>query len=44
MQRQVVRITRQELYEKMWLRPAISLAEEFGNSGRGLGNAATNRG
>jgi hypothetical protein len=37
MQRQVVRLTRQELYEKMWLRPAISLAEEFGISGRGLG-------
>jgi hypothetical protein len=36
-QRQVVRLTRQELYEKMWLRPAISLAEEFGISGRGLG-------
>ena len=37
MQRQVVRLTRQELYEKMWSRPAISLAEEFGISGRGLG-------
>ena len=37
MQRQVVRLTRQELYEKMWLRPAISLAAEFGISGRGLG-------
>ena len=37
MQRQVVRLTRQELYEKMWLRPAISLAEELGVSGRGLG-------
>src|SRR5260370_39019473 len=36
MQRQVVRLTRQELYEKMWSRPAISLAEEFGISGRGL--------
>jgi len=38
MQRQVVRLTRQELYEKMWSRPANSLAEEFGISGRGLGN------
>ena len=37
MQRQVVRLTRQELYEKMWLRPAIALEEEFGISGRGLG-------
>ena len=37
MQRQVVRFTRQELYEKMWSRPAIALAEEFGISGRGLG-------
>ena len=37
MQRQVVRLTRQELYDKMWSRPAISLAEEFGISGRGLG-------
>jgi hypothetical protein len=37
MQRQVVRLTRQELYEEVWLRPAISLAEEFGISGRGLG-------
>jgi hypothetical protein len=37
MQRQVVRLTRQELYEKMWSRPAIALAEEFGISGRGLG-------
>ncbi len=36
-QRQVVRLTRQELYEKMWSRPAVSLAEEFGISGRGLG-------
>jgi hypothetical protein len=33
MQRQAVRLTRQELYEKMWSRPAISLAEEFGISG-----------
>ena len=41
MQRQVVRLTRQELYEKMWLRPAISLAEEFGISGRGLGKICT---
>ena len=37
MQQQVVRLTRQELYEKMWSRPAIALAEEFGISGRGLG-------
>ena len=37
MQRQVVRLSRQELYEKMWSRPAIALAEEFGISGRGLG-------
>ncbi len=37
MQRQLVRLTRQELYEKMWLQPAIALAEEFGISGRGLG-------
>jgi hypothetical protein len=37
MQRQIVRLTRQELYEKMWSRPAIFLAEEFGISGRGLG-------
>jgi hypothetical protein len=37
MQRQVVRLSRQDLYEKMWSRPAISLAEEFGISGRGLG-------
>lgn len=37
MQRQAVRLTRQELYEKMWSRPAIALAEEFGISGRGLG-------
>jgi hypothetical protein len=34
MQRQVVRLTRQELCEKMWSRPAISLAEEFGISGQ----------
>ena len=37
MQRQGVRLTREELYEKMWSRPAIALAEEFGISGRGLG-------
>ena len=37
MERQVVRLTREELYEKMWSRPAIALAEEFGISGRGLG-------
>jgi hypothetical protein len=37
MQRQVVRLRRQELYEKMWSRPAIALAKEFGISGRGLG-------
>lgn len=37
MERQAVRLTREELYEKMWSRPAISLAEEFGISGRGLG-------
>lgn len=37
MERQAVRLTRKELYEKMWSRPAISLAEEFGISGRGLG-------
>ena len=37
MQWQVFRLTPQELYEKMWSRPAISLAEEFGISGRGLG-------
>jgi hypothetical protein len=37
MQRQVVRLTQQELYEKMWSGPAIALAEEFGLSGRGLG-------
>ena len=37
MQQQVVRLTRQELYEKMWSRPAIALAEELGISGRGLG-------
>src|SRR5271154_6802856 len=37
MERQAVRLTRQELYEKMWSRPAIALAEEFGISGRGLG-------
>jgi hypothetical protein len=35
--RKVIRLTRQELYEKMWSRPAIALAEEFGISGRGLG-------
>jgi hypothetical protein len=37
MERQAVRLTRKELYEKMWSRPAICLAEEFGISGRGLG-------
>jgi len=37
MERQAVRLARQELYEKMWSRPAIALAEEFGISGRGLG-------
>ena len=37
MERQAVRLTRKELYEKMWSRPAIALAEEFGISGRGLG-------
>ena len=37
MQRQGVRLTREELYEKLWSRPAIALAEEFGISGRGLG-------
>jgi hypothetical protein len=37
MERQAVRLTREELYEKMWSRPAISLAQEFGISGRGLG-------
>jgi hypothetical protein len=37
MDRQAVRLTREELYEKMWSRPAIALAEEFGISGRGLG-------
>lgn len=37
MERQAVRLTREELYEKRWSRPAISLAEEFGVSGRGLG-------
>jgi hypothetical protein len=37
MHRQVFRLTRQELYEKMWSRPAIALAEDFGISGRGLG-------
>jgi hypothetical protein len=36
MQRQVVGLTRQELYEKMWSQPAIALAEEFGISGRSL--------
>jgi len=40
-QRQVVRLTRGELYEKMWSRPAIALAEEFGISGRGLGKICT---
>jgi hypothetical protein len=37
MDRQSIRLTREELYEKMWSRPAIALAEEFGISGRGLG-------
>jgi hypothetical protein len=37
MGRQAVCLTREELYEKMWSRPAIALAEEFGISGRGLG-------
>ncbi len=37
MERQAVRLTRKELYEKMWSRPAIALAEEFGIGGRGLG-------
>jgi hypothetical protein len=37
MQRQGVRLTRKELHEKMWSRPAIALAEEFGISRRGLG-------
>jgi hypothetical protein len=37
MQRQIVRLTRHELYEEMRSRPAISLAKEFGISGRGLG-------
>jgi hypothetical protein len=37
MERKVVRLTRQELHEKIWSRPAIALAEEFGISGRGLG-------
>jgi hypothetical protein len=37
MQRQEIRLTRQELYEKVWSRPAISLAQEFGIGGRGLG-------
>jgi hypothetical protein len=32
MQRQEIRLTRQELYEKVWSRPAISLAQEFGIS------------
>ena len=36
MQLQTVRLTREELYEKMWSRPAIVLAEEFGISGRGV--------
>ena len=37
MERQAVRLTREELHQKIWSRPAISLAEEFGISGRGLG-------
>jgi len=37
MERKVVRLTRQELHEKIWSRPAIALAEELGISGRGLG-------
>lgn len=37
-QRQVVRLTRQDLYEKMWSRSVTSLAEEFGISGRALCN------
>lgn len=41
MQRQVVRLTRQELYEKIWSRPVISLGEELGISGRGLGKICT---
>lgn len=41
MERQAVRLTREELYEKMWSRPALSLAEEFGISGRGLGKICT---
>jgi hypothetical protein len=31
MQQQVVRLTHQELYEKMWSRPAIALAEGIRN-------------
>jgi hypothetical protein len=40
MERQAVRLTREELCEKMWSRPAISLAEKFGISGRGLARSA----
>lgn len=31
------KITRKELYERVWATPAYKLAEEFGLSGRGLG-------
>jgi hypothetical protein len=41
MERKTVRLTRQELYEKMWSQPTIALAEEFGISGRGLGKICT---
>jgi hypothetical protein len=37
MQRKAARLSRQKLYDQMWSRPAISLAKEFGISGRGLG-------
>jgi hypothetical protein len=32
-----VELSRQELYEKVWSQPALTLAQEFGISDRGLG-------
>jgi len=37
MKKESVKLSRAELYEKIWSTPATKLAEEFGLSGRGLG-------
>ena len=37
MKKESVKLSRAELYEKIWSTPATKLAEEFGISGRGLG-------